>query len=393
MSGDLRIVADENIPWVEAAFGRHGTVRLLPGAAVTPEAVRDADVLLVRSVTRVDADLVAGARVRFVGSATIGTDHVDQAALAERGIAFAHAPGSNAGSVVEYVLAALLRLSVRHGEALRGRTVGVVGCGAIGERLARRLPAFGARVLRSDPPRAEREGAAGFVDLDALLAEADVVTLHVPLTADGPHPTRHLLGAGALARMRPDAWLVNAARGAVVDNAALRAALAAGRPGAAVLDVWEGEPVPDAALVEAVALGTPHVAGYSYDGKVAGTRQLYDAFVRHLGVAPQWDDAAALAPGPADRLVLTPPPARLDEATWLDALVRPMYDVEADDARFRPLAALPPEARAAAFVRLRKAYPRRRAFERHTLPAAGVPAAYREAVEQGLGVTVRDDEA
>ena len=385
----LRIVADQNIPLVYEAFGSLGTVEAVPGRAVGAADVRDADALLVRSVTAVDAALLEGSRVRFVGTATIGTDHVDRAYLRSRGIAFAYAPGSNAESVVEYVLAALLRLAARRGEPLRGKTVGVVGCGQIGGRLARRLPAFGVRVLRNDPPlAAERTSGQGgaFVDLAALLEAADVVTLHPPLTRDGAHATHHLIGPEELARQPEGAWLLNASRGPVADNEALKAARAGGRPAALVLDVWEGEPAPDPLLLRRTDLATPHIAGYSYDGKVQGTAMLYDALTAHFDAPKRWDVRAALAPGPDDRLALEPPDAALPEAAWLDGLAQQMYAIEDDDVRLRELLALPPEAHAAHFTGLRKSYPRRRAFSRHTLAAEAAPEAYRRAVAEGLRV-------
>ena len=185
----LRILADENIPRAEAAFGTLGAVRMRPGRAIGPADVRETDVLLVRSVTPVNADLLDGSAVRFVGSATIGTDHIDRDYLREQGIAFAHAPASNADSVADYVIAALIRLAIRQRTALRGKTIGIVGCGNIGSRLAERLSALGLRVLQNDPPRAEEADAAGeahdFVSLDTVLAEAGIITLHVPLTEEG----------------------------------------------------------------------------------------------------------------------------------------------------------------------------------------------------------------
>ena len=389
-SSTLRILADENIPLAREAFGTLGAVRLVPGRQITPDAAREADVLLVRSVTRVDAALVEGSPLRFVGSATIGTDHVDLDALRARGIAFAHAPGSSAGSVVEYVLAALLRLAARRGETLREKSVGVVGCGAIGGRLAARLTAFGTRVLKNDPPLAERAPQAGaphdFVALSEVLAEADVVTLHVPLTHAGSHATHHLFAKTTLNRLKPGAWLVNTARGAVVSKGALKEALEAGRLDAVVLDVWEHEPTPDPDLLRRVDLATPHVAGYSYDGKVEGTRMLYHALIRHLDLQPTWDDAAALAPAPDDRLALIPPDATLPETAWLDALARQMVDLPAADTRLRRLLTRPPHEHAAFFIDLRKHYPRRRTFRLHTLARHAMPAACLAAVEEGLRV-------
>jgi erythronate-4-phosphate dehydrogenase len=384
----LNIVADENIPLVAEAFGALGEVRSLPATAIDSAAVRAADVLLVRSVTRVDAALVAGSRLRFVGSATIGADHIDQDALASAGICFRHAPGSNAESVVEYVLAALLTLAQRAGESLRGKRVGVIGCGNIGSRLAARLPAFGAEVLRNDPPLQEQAERARrphqYLSLPRVLAESDVITLHVPLTRTGPYPTHHLVDAAELAQLQRHAWLLSTSRGPVAANDALKHALQRGALGEAVLDVWEGEPEPDPELLALTALATPHIAGYSYDGKVAGTVMLYGALVRELGVEPRWDPETALRPGPEDRLQLCAPAASLPELAWLRALVVQLYDIEGDDSRLRALLALPRSAHAAAFRELRKRYPRRRTFSRHWLPEAELPQRWRRAVREGL---------
>ncbi|HLT47717.1 MAG TPA: 4-phosphoerythronate dehydrogenase [Rubricoccaceae bacterium] len=394
----LRVLADANVPFADEAFGRYGPVRRLPGRAITRTDAAEADVLVVRSVTPVGAALLAGTPVRFVGTATAGTDHVDEGWLREAGIAFASAPGSNAESVVEYVLAALLALAAERGEGLRGRTLGVVGAGQVGGRLIPRAEALGLRVLASDPPLAEAAGARGaaaaFVPLSQILAEADVVTLHTPLTRPlAPHPTFHLVGAAELAAMRPGAWLVNAARGAAVDGAALRGALEAGRLGAAVLDVWEGEPAPDVALARRADLATPHVAGYSFDAKVAGTRMVEAALRAWIAaqgepVPPPWDAEAVLE---AEPLVVVAPPAPealtpAAEARWLDALARQAYDLRADDARFRAAVVdAPPGERAAAFSRLRRDYPRRRAWARFTVQGF-VPEALRAAVTGGLGM-------
>jgi erythronate-4-phosphate dehydrogenase len=386
----MHILADENIPFVQEAFGTLGRVQQQSGRAIHSADVRDADVLLVRSVTRVDADLLAGSRVRFVGSATIGTDHVDRAYLAERGIGFAHAPGSNADSVVEYVLAALLELAVRMEEPLMGRAVGIVGCGNIGGRLAERLPAFGVRVLKNDPPLAEAAEQAGrthdYRSLDEVLAQADVMTCHVPLTQEGPHATRHLIDTAQLRRMKSSVWLLNTARGPVVANGALRDALAANRLGAAVLDVWEDEPTPDPDLVHQVDLATPHIAGYSFDGKVAGTVMLYRAATEYFDLAPTWEAEAVLTPSARDDVALTPPSVSGPREHWLHALVRQMYDVSADDGRLRAGLAHPLASWGDHFATLRKHYPRRRAFGRYWLPADVVPEAYRHAVEAGLRV-------
>ena len=387
----LRLVVDENVPFAADAFGAFGQVRLLPGAAITRSEMEHADALVVRSVTRVDRALLWGTGVRFVGTATAGTDHVDQTALSELGVAFSAAPGSNAQSVVEYVLAALLAVatSERRGRlagGLRGKTVAVVGCGQVGGRLLPCLRALGMRALAVDPLLA-RSGTSGeaFVLLEDALAQADVVTLHTPLADAGPDATRGLIGAAEIAWMPAGAVLVNAARGPVVDGPAVLDALGSGRLGAAVLDVWPQEPAPDPALIRAAVLATPHIAGYSFDGKVDGTAQIVRALARWLGHPDAaWDPETVLGTAP---IVLAPPHPSLSETDYLDRLARQLYDVRADDARFRPLASLESKPRVDAFRRLRKTYPQRRAFGRFVLPRASVPEPYREAVFAGLGVS------
>jgi erythronate-4-phosphate dehydrogenase len=370
---------------VKAAFGAMGDITRYPGREIGPDAVKTADVLLVRSVTSVDEALLDDSSVQFVGSATIGTDHVDRDYLDAAGIAFAHAPASNADSVADYVVAALLRLAQRRGVSLEGRTVGIVGCGNIGSRLARRLPALGLTVLKNDPPRAESTDVPhDFVSLDRVLDRADIVTCHVPITTEGAHPTRHLLDAGALAHLSEEAWLINTSRGAVVDNDALLTALRADQLGAAVLDVWEGEPTPTAALVDAVDLATPHIAGYAYDGKVRGTTMLYEALCEYLDVEQTWSADAVLAPDSPDALRCRAPDPRLPRTDWLDHLARQAYDLQADDGRMRAYLEQPAGERGDYFRHLRATYPTRREMQIQTVPGTGVPPAYRRAVTDGL---------
>lgn len=344
----LKIVADQNIPRVREWFAPLGEVRMVAGRTLDASAVSDADILLVRSVTRVDAGLLAGSRVRFVGTATIGTDHLDLAWLAQRGIAVANAPGSNATSVVEYVLSALAAVDDVLERLLAGAQVGIVGLGNVGGRLLQRLQRLGIRVIGHDPLLPASSGLP-LRALDEVLASA-VVCLHTPLTREGPHPTRHLLGPAALARLRPGALLLNAGRGAVIDNRALAGILAQGRDLRTVLDVWEGEPAIDAGLLAAVTLGTPHIAGYSSDGKLAGTRMMLEACCRHLGV-----------PVPLPAEPEPPLPLRLDPALrgadLLRAALLACYDVRADDRRLREAYA---GGGVAAFDALRKDYPVRR---------------------------------
>jgi len=378
----MKIIADENIPCVREAFASLGEVTLLPGRGMRPEQVRAADLLLVRSVTRVDRELLAGSRVRFVGSATIGFDHVDRDYLQAQGIGFSTAPGSNATSAAEYVVSALMVLAERRGFDPAGKTVGIIGCGNVGSRVRRKLEALGMRCLVNDPPLQAQGGHGDFVDLERVL-EADVITVHVPLTRSGPHPTLHLVDAAFLARLGPGAVFINTARGAVTDNAALDSLLAARTDLAVVLDVWEGEPAINAGLLEKVDLGTPHIAGYSLDGKLRGTEMIYRAACAFLDVPVQWSAAAALPPAPA--LELDGDAALLE--TVREAVLQ-CYDVRADDARLRHTLTLPVTERAACFDRLRKEYPVRREFAEMELRAAHLDERLGQ-VLAGLGFTLR----
>ncbi|HTY58756.1 MAG TPA: 4-phosphoerythronate dehydrogenase, partial [Bacteroidota bacterium] len=274
----MNIAVDRNIPLAGSAFAGLGNVTLLETTAVTPANVRDAGALVIRSETRVGPGLLEGSAVRFVGSATIGTDHIDIPYLASKGIAFANAPGSNANSVKEYVLAALLTLARRGGFGLRGKTLGIVGVGNVGSRVSGMARSLGMTVFENDPPRARKEGGGAFLPLDALM-EADIVTLHVPLTRTGSDPTYHLFDAGRIGRMKPGSILLNTSRGAVVETAPLSRALRDGHIAAAVIDVWEGEPLIDTGLLGLAALGTPHIAGYSIDGKVKAAGMVRAALV------------------------------------------------------------------------------------------------------------------
>jgi erythronate-4-phosphate dehydrogenase len=399
----LRILCDIDVPCAAEALARYGEVRLLPGRAIDHDACREADVLIVRSVTRVDAALLDATPVRLVGTATAGTDHIDRAYLHTRAIAFASAPGSNAESVVEWVLAALLVLSTECGDALFGKTLGVVGCGHVGGRLLPRAQALGLRVLACDPPLADAAAARGestaFVPYTQVLALADIVTFHVPLAIDGAHPTVHLLDRTALRTLRPGAWVLNASRGAVIDEPALFDALETRHVAAAALDVWNDEPTPDPALARRARIATPHIAGYGYDSKLEGARMMEGALRDWLAESGHalprpfdWD-ATASAPCVLD----TPPPLAdhtpAARTAWLEQLVRGAYDLRADDARFR--AALlddltaPRAARADAFTALRRNYPRRRGWAHFAIPCT-LPPGLRQAVTGGLGMVTRD---
>jgi len=369
----LKIIADENIPFAVAAFGALGEVRLLPGRTLAQEDLRDADILLVRSITNVNADLLRGTPVRFVGTATIGVDHIDGEYLKTNGIAFASAIGSNANSVAEYVTAALLHLAAVRGLALAGKILGVLGAGHVGSRVIQKARALGMQVLVCDPPLARNFQAAQtsppfeFFSL-AEIMHADFITLHTPLTAAGTDRTHHLFDEKCLRALQRGSVLINTARGAVVDNLALKKVLQAGALAAAVLDVWENEPHPDSGLLSLTTIATPHIAGYSFDGKVQGTQQIYAALCRFLKVHPSWNAAAAL-PAPAQPAIQINETFN-SEAEVLHKIVRQAYDIGADDralsSGFEPNASTKaqPECH---FDQLRRTYPVRREFGNYSV--------------------------
>jgi erythronate-4-phosphate dehydrogenase len=361
----MRIVADSKILFARELFGHFGTVEPVGTPQLDRGALRTADAVLVRSETPVNAALLDGTPVRFVGTATIGTDHVDLAYLASRGIGFASAPGSNANSVGEYLIAALLELERRVRSPLAGLALGVVGVGNVGSIVARYAAALGMRVLLNDPPRARAGHPGPFLALDDLMG-CDIVTIHVPLTRTGEDPTWHLFDAGRIGAMKPGSVLINTARGPVAETGALLAAVKGGQLSAAVLDVWEEEPAIDAGMLESAAIATPHIAGYSYDGKLKASVMLHDALCVFAGVRPP---AGAVLAEAAESIPVRIPPG-LSGRDALRLAVAAAYDILRDDGALRPTVRLSAAERGTHFRRLRAEYPRRREFGSHIVQSA-----------------------
>jgi erythronate-4-phosphate dehydrogenase len=362
------ILADENIPFAREAFGTLGEVRLKHGRQITHADLAEVDVLVVRSITRVDAALLAGTRVQWVGTATSGSDHVDTADLERLGIAFHAALGCNANAVSEYMAAAWLTLAKARGKTLAGRRVGVVGVGHVGSLVAAKARALGMEPVLNDPPKARETGSDQYRPLHDLL-DCDIITCHTPLTFDGEDPTYRLIGETFLSRLKPGAWLCNAGRGEVVHEAALDRALDEKCLDAVVLDVWEHEPEIDGRLLARVDIGTPHIAGYSLEGKLNGTAMVYRALCAFLGVEPAWKPEDAI-PARAAGLPLggfggrDAALAHLDRegvASLADA-VAAIYPILRDDEALRKTVGMTPAERGRAFDLLRKAYPVRREF-------------------------------
>ena len=345
----MLILADENIPFAEQAFAQFGTVQRFIGRELTAKQVRDADILLVRSVTRVNAQLLNNSRVQFVASATTGTDHIDLAYLKIHNIKFAHAAGSNAISAAEYVISALLILAEREGFDLRDKQVGIIGCGNVGSRVLQRLQVLGVECLIHDPPLQAQVNCPWLVDRQTIL-KSDIITLHLPLVRDGEHPTLNLADADFVANLKEDAIFINTARGDVMDQAALKRKHAAHPDFQMILDVWENEPNIDRDLLQQVELGTPHIAGYSYDGKIRGTAMIYQAACQHFAVPPQWDSATALPEAGLTELHFS---QQADIQSAILYTVTGCYDIRHDDAVLR---------RSTQFDHQRKHYWQRREF-------------------------------
>lgn len=318
-----KVIIESHIPGVPDALSQQCDVLRLAPEEITADSVRDADALVVRTRTRCDASLLEGSRVRLVATATIGTDHIDIPWCRDNGIRVVSAPGCNAPAVAQYVAAALLEI-FPDGQ-LGGKTAGIVGVGNVGKDVAEVLRRLGCRLLLCDPPRAEREGDDGFVALDTIAAESDVVTLHVPLTRDGRYPTYHMADGRFFDALRRRPVFINAARGAVADTPALLRAIDRRSISHAVIDCWEGEPDIDLNLLQSTTFATPHIAGYSLQGKLRATRAVVDALGETFGFdAPAIDFPAnpALAPTGAD-------------ADTLASAITDSYDILTDTSLLR----------------------------------------------------------
>lgn len=284
----MKIVCAASVLYAREAFARLGDVLILPDRDIRREHLRNADALIVRSKTRVGPDLLEGTEVGFVGTATAGADHFDIPWLNQAGIAWSAAAGCNANAVAEYAMAALALLARKRAASLPGRSLGVVGAGHVGSRVAEKGALLGLRVLRNDPPLALRTGSREYLPLDTVLAEADMLTLHTPLETTGPFPTRHLADCRLFGKLKPGAWLLNTSRGEVVDPDALQFALDHHLLAACALDVWENEPELSGRLRDAVDFLTPHVAGYTLEGLLNGTLRCHRELCRFLEIEPMW---------------------------------------------------------------------------------------------------------
>ena len=276
----MKIIVDNKIPYIKGALEPFAEVIYLAGDKTTPEIVKDSDALITRTRTNCNEQLLSGSTVKFIATATIGFDHIDTAFCEQSGISWTNAPGCNSKSVEQYIASALMVLAERKNFALKDKTIGIIGVGNVGAKVARLCEIFGMRVLLNDPPRARSEGNKGFVELNALLEEADIITLHVPLNMDGIDKTFHLADDQFYLATKKNPIIINSCRGEVTDSNSLKIALRSGKISGAVIDCWENEPELDRELLNLADLGTPHIAGYSRDGKANGTNMSIRALSR-----------------------------------------------------------------------------------------------------------------
>ncbi len=347
----LSIVADQQILFAKEAFSNVGDVQLVDGRSIDHQTLQGADVLLVRSVTKVNESLLKDSKIKFVGSATSGIDHIDTDFLKKCNISFSHALGSNARSVAEYILSSLLVTAEQQGFELADKTVGIIGCGQVGSRVKRFMDALGVKCILNDPLLAKQSSDNKYVELENV-QKADIISLHVPLTIDCEFPTHKLVNKAFLDQLKSDVILLNSSRGEVIDEAALLEFKRINSSATLILDVWCNEPKIDINLLQNTFIATPHIAGYSYDGKLKATEMLFAALNDYLETGLNKPDLLC-----SKQSMIT-----IDE----DAIQLPVlqsYDVRSDAIALANLANIEDDKRAIYFDDLRKNYPIRREFK------------------------------
>jgi erythronate-4-phosphate dehydrogenase len=381
----VNIVCASSVRGGPEAFSTLGETRVLPDDQITAAAVRDADALIVRSKTRVGPGLLRGARVAFVGSTTAGIDHLDTEFMEEAGIAWCAAPGANANSVAEYIVAALLHLADRSAVELAGRVLGIIGVGHIGIRVVELAETLGLTVLKNDPPLQEATGDGSFLPLEQMLPHCDIITLHVPLTRHKLWPTFQMANYRFFEMVKPGAIFINTSRGEVVDEDALLDVIHRGVLRGTALDVWNHEPRISGRLLSRVEIGTPHIAGYSFEGLLNGTAMVYHRLCQFFERPPAWRAADFLRGLPPVECALDLRYPDREQA--LGEAVRVVYPIEEDDRHLKAGIPLDAERRGQLFNRLRSDYPMRREFAAARVRIGDPDPGLRKTL-QGLGFSV-----
>jgi erythronate-4-phosphate dehydrogenase len=354
MSGKIKIVADSKIPLLQGVLEPFADIIYLPPSEIANTNIKDADALIIRTRTKCNSGLLDGTKVKFIATATIGYDHIDTAYCDSKKIKWINAPGCNSSSVRQYIASALVTIASKKKLHLSGMTIGIVGVGNVGSKVARLAESLGMNVLLNDPPRERAEGKDKFAPIDKLMRESDIITFHVPLIKEGIDKTFHMADEKFFESLKKGKILFNTSRGEVVETAALKNALKNNILKAAVIDVWENEPDIDAGLLNLVDIATPHIAGYSADGKANGTaicvRELNSFF--NLGINADWYPAAV--PLPLNRDEITVDCAGKSKQEILTEIILSTYSVTSDDNTLRKSAGT--------FEKQRNEYPVRREF-------------------------------
>lgn len=350
----MKIVVDENITSGLEAFSLLGKVELYDGRQISNTILKNADALIVRAITDVNEKLLHGTQVKFVGTATIGTDHIDLRYLSQNGIAFADAKGCNANSVVEYIFAVLFKFAAKENFSLSDKSLGVIGAGDIGGRVVKIAEKLGMKVKKNDPPL-ERSGLKGFNSLEDAL-QSNIVTFHVPLISEGIDKTFHLINKSNFHLLMPGTIIINTSRGAVLENNSLIEAIGT-RNFKVVLDVWENEPKISNELLAETLLATPHIAGHSYEGKILGTKFIYDKLCNFLEKEINWTPPI---PIPDKNIIDFPAGKSFEER--MDKLISLIYDIEEENKRMKKILKLNAIEAANYFDDLRRGIPKRREF-------------------------------
>lgn len=353
----MKIIIDDKIPYIHGAFEGVAEVVYLPGSKTTPEIVKDADAIVTRTRTICNEKLLAGSSVKFIATATIGYDHINTDYCDTTGIKWTNAPGCNSKSVEQYIASTLMVLAERKNLQLKDLTIGVVGVGNVGSKVARIGELFGMKVLRNDPPRERAEGSAEFVSLRHVMDEADIISLHVPLNMKGEDATFHLGSESFFSGLKKKPILINSCRGEVVETQAVKAALKSGQISGFVCDCWENEPEIDLELLAMTEIATPHIAGYSKDGKAIGTQMSVHAISKFFRLGLEnWQPSGVEQPAnPIFELDGT----GLSEQDIFAKAILHTYDIRNDDQDFRK--------NTAQFEQLRGDYPTRREFPAFTI--------------------------
>lgn len=356
MDSKMKITTDENIPYVQEAFQFLGDVQTTNGRTLNQQDLLQTDILLVRSVTKVNKTLLQNTPVKFVASATAGFNHIDLDYLAAQNIGFARAPGSNAISAAEYVFTGICLWATKEKKSLHGLTIGIIGCGNVGSRVKLLCEAAGLKCIINDPPLEQsKQVNYTFSSIEDALA-CDIVTLHTPLSYEGEHPTYRLLNESKINSLQKKTLFINASRGEVVEEPALLKRMNKEKDLTLILDVWENEPKINIQMLKHTLIGTPHIAGYSIDGKIRGTEMIYQAVCDYLGEKIQWSaseiDFGKNTKPYIDVSIIDKPQEQVLKA----------YDINADNDDLKRILSDPSLRDGDYFDSLRKNYPPRREF-------------------------------